>query len=109
MIALIEDHREQIAAVCRQYGVERLEVFGSAATGAFDAATSDIDFIAKSGAHNTLNLFERYFGLMEDLERLLKRPIDLLTDQPFHNPYFAQSVEKSRQTIYDSQRKEIPV
>jgi predicted nucleotidyltransferase len=46
MIDLIEHQHEAIAALCRQYGVLRLDLFGSAATGAFDPATSDLDFIA---------------------------------------------------------------
>ena len=36
MLDLIEQHREQITALCRQYDVKRLELFGSAARGDFD-------------------------------------------------------------------------
>jgi len=31
MLKEIESHREQIAGLCRRYGVKRLELFGSAA------------------------------------------------------------------------------
>ena len=109
MIALIEQNPEQIAALCRQYGVARLEVFGSAATGAFNFNTSDIDLIVRFGAHERLNLFERYFGFVEDLERLFKHPIDLLTDQRFHNPYFAQSVAESRHLVYEQSNDKVSV
>ena len=38
--------REAITALCREYGVARLEVFGSAARGSdFDPARSDADFL----------------------------------------------------------------
>jgi uncharacterized protein len=47
MISLIEDHLEEIVALCREYGVARLEVFGSAATGAFDPGRSDVDFLVE--------------------------------------------------------------
>ena len=47
MIALIEDNREAIVALCEQYGVQRLAVFGSAAKGTFDPATSDLDFVVE--------------------------------------------------------------
>ena len=47
MIALIEKHRDQIAALCRQYGVRRLELFGSAARGDFNANSSDVDFFLR--------------------------------------------------------------
>ncbi len=49
MIALIEDNREAIAELCRQFGVRRLAVFGSAAKGTFDPATSDVDFLVDLG------------------------------------------------------------
>ena len=37
--------RDAIAALCRAHGVSRLQLFGSAATGGFDADRSDYDFI----------------------------------------------------------------
>lgn len=36
MIPIIADHLPEIRALCREYGVARLELFGSAATDAFD-------------------------------------------------------------------------
>lgn len=33
MIALLENKRDEIAALCRQYRIKRLDIFGSAATG----------------------------------------------------------------------------
>lgn len=45
MIAAIEQNLDAIHALCREYGVARLEVFGSAATGELDPNQSDIDFL----------------------------------------------------------------
>jgi hypothetical protein len=36
MIPLIEQHQTAIADLCREFGVAKLEHFGSAANGAFD-------------------------------------------------------------------------
>jgi len=44
------EHRDAIARVCREHGVERLEAFGSAADGRFDPARSDFDFIVTFSA-----------------------------------------------------------
>jgi uncharacterized protein len=45
MLPLIAERRADIAALCRQHGVRRLAVFGSAARGTdFDQARSDLDF-----------------------------------------------------------------
>jgi Nucleotidyltransferase domain len=44
--AEIKEKRDALAALCRRYGVARLEVFGSAARDAeFDASRSDVDFL----------------------------------------------------------------
>jgi predicted nucleotidyltransferase len=53
MHALIDRHLSEIAALCRRYGVRRLEVFGSAARGIdFDPATSDADFLVEFNAES---------------------------------------------------------
>ena len=45
MIALIEQNRDALARLCRQFRVERLELFGSAAKGTFQPDSSDVDFL----------------------------------------------------------------
>ena len=46
MIKVIEDHRENLRDLCRQFAVKRLEAFGSAvAEAAFDPARSDVDVV----------------------------------------------------------------
>jgi hypothetical protein len=46
MIDEIERHLKAIRSLCQRYGVRRLDLIASAATGGFDPATSDLDFIA---------------------------------------------------------------
>jgi predicted nucleotidyltransferase len=98
---IIEEHREGIIALCREFGVAKLEVFGSAATGAFDPASSDIDFLVTYPPGYD---FGPWLGRLQELEErladLLKRPVDLVMAKPFRNPYFAKSVEESRRPIY---------
>lgn len=108
MITLIEAHREQIIELCRRYGVARLDVFGSAATDRFAPAHSDLDFIVRFADPDTPGSARRFVAVAEALEQLLGRPVDLLADQPFANPYFAQSVAATRQTIYDQSDEKIP-
>ena len=48
MQAVIDEKRDALAAICRRYGVSRLEVFGSAARGLdFDPKRSDFDFLVE--------------------------------------------------------------
>jgi uncharacterized protein len=98
---LIEQHRDAIRALCQQYGVRRLDLFGSAATGAFDPATSDLDFVATFANTRSPGYADRYLGFAEALQALFGRSVDIITERSIRNPYFRQAVEASRQPIYD--------
>lgn len=99
MIDLLERHREEITALCRKYGVCKLELFGSAARGDFDSTDSDVDFFFEFDA-NPSALADRFFGLLEDLEQLLGRKVDLVSSRDVHNPYFLQVANQYRITLY---------
>ena len=103
MIDLIEAHRAEVDALCRQYGVLRLDLFGSAATGNFDPSTSDLDFVATFADTRKPGYADRYLSFAEALEALFERPVDVVTERSIRNPYFRQSVEASRQLVYDEQ------
>jgi predicted nucleotidyltransferase len=95
------DHRDELVALCRSYGVARLEVFGSAADGRFDPARSDFDFIVRLAPRADESLARRYLGLIEALESLLGRRVDVLIDGPITNPYLRQAVNASRCMLHD--------
>ena len=94
------DHRDEIARLCIAHGVERLEVFGSAAEGRFDPQRSDFDFIVTFGPTAREAISDHYFALADELEALLGRKVDLLTDQPIRNPYMRRAVDASRRDLY---------
>jgi len=100
MPTLIDPQLAQVSALCRRYGVRKLELFGSGTTGAFDPQTSDLDFLIDFDPDRNENLFHRYFGLNEDLEALFGRKVDLVMIGTLRNPYFIDSVNKTRQTVY---------
>lgn len=99
MIALIADKREEIAALCKRFGIRRLEIFGSAATGEFDPASSDLDFLVDLGGYER-GVAKRYFRFAEALEDALGHDVDLITEDSITNPYFKQSVNLSRELVY---------
>lgn len=99
MKAAIDLHAEELAALCRRFAVRRLELFGSAATGAFNAQRSDLDFIVEFGA-DTSSLFDDYFRLKSALESLYGRPVDLVMAGAMRNPYFIKSVNETRRLLY---------
>ncbi len=105
MMALIRDKQHEIAVLCKAFGVRRLELFGSAATGAFDAARSDLDFIVDLGTYER-GIAKRYFAFCERLERLFERPVDVITVRQIGNPYFRAEVNATKELIYDAERGE---
>lgn len=101
MIALIEDHQKELEELCRRYGVARLEVFGSASTGDFDPARSDVDFLVEFLPDHDLGPWlAEYFALRGQLEKLLGRPVDLVMPGAMRNPYFIREVNRSRHLLY---------
>ena len=103
MIALIEQHRPEVAGLCSRFGVQSLEVFGVAADGAFDPAHSHIDFLVEFLPDDVGSLFDSYFGLQEALEQLFARKIDLVTSSALENPDVIAVVNQSRQIVYQHQ------
>jgi len=100
MLKSLDAKRAEIAALCRRFHVRRLEVFGSAASGGFDPARSDVDFLVEfDGDPRALSL-ATYFGLKEALEALLGRPVDLVEANAVDNPYLRASIERARQPLF---------
>jgi predicted nucleotidyltransferase len=101
MHALIEQHRDAIADICRRFGVRRLEVFGSAARATdFHPDTSDADFLVEFVPGNGLPFLHRFFGLEAALSQLLGRPIDLVEPGAVRNPYIRASIDRAREVVY---------
>jgi uncharacterized protein len=90
----------EIEDLCRELGVRRLELFGSAVSGSFDVATSDVDILVDFEIRDDFDHFGTYFALKEGLERILARPVDLVVNTSIRNPYFRQQVMDTKETLY---------
>ena len=101
MIEFINQHHDAIRALCQTYGVRRLDLFGSDATGAFDPATSDLDFVATFADAQAPNYAEQFLDFAEALEVLFGRPVDLVIDRSIRNPAFRRAVDATREPLYD--------
>jgi len=108
MIALVERHRAELAALCRRHRVQRLDLFGSAARGTFHKDTSDLDFIVLFEGAGERGYATRYYDFAEALETLFARRVDLLTERMIGNPYFRQEVQQTRETIYEQGSEKTP-
>jgi len=97
---MLREHTAELGALCRQFHVRRLDLFGSAATGAFDPGRSDLDFLVAFEPVEATAYAEAYFGLREGLISLFGRPVDLVTDASLANPFFRNRVLAERQPLF---------
>jgi hypothetical protein len=97
---IIRQNLNEIIRICTHRKVRRLAVFGSATDNRFDQNTSDLDLLVEFEKMQPSEHAEQYFGLAEDLERLLNRPVDLVEPGPIRNPYFRKSLEETQVVIY---------
>jgi len=100
MLRDIELRQAELAALCRRFRVRHLEVFGSAATGQPRGDESDVDFLVEFDVHGSAGYADLYFGLLESLEALFGRHVDLVVASAITNPYFQETVERSRTLLY---------
>ena len=100
MIPLVAERSEEIAELCRRHQVQRLDLFGSAASGDFDPESSDLDFLVTFLPEANATYVGVYHRLYTDLGELFDRPVDLVIETDFSNPYFRKAIEQSRTSIY---------
>jgi len=100
VVVEIETRRTELEALCRRYHVRCLELFGSAATGRARPGAGDLDFLVEFEPQPTGGYADNYFDLLDALERLFGRPVDLVVGSAIKNPYFLESVEKTKALLY---------
>lgn len=92
----------RLEEICRRHGVERLELFGSFASGGA-GSSSDIDLLVtfNPDAKKGLDFVELSF----ELEKLFGRSIDLLTRSSVErspNKYFRRYALENSKSIYEA-------
>ena len=102
MPAIVTTYLPQIEALCRENGIRRLDLFGSGATGAFDAGHSDLDFLVDLGEYDR-TVGRRYLRLVSSLVRIFGRDIDVVTIRGVtKNPEFLAEIQRTRRTLYEA-------
>ena len=101
MIREVEEQAKTIEKLCRRFHVRRLELFGSAASGGgFDPRSSDLDFLVEFDDLKPNEYADAYFGLLEELQRIFRRNVDLVVSRSIKNPYLLESIRQSRTLLY---------
>lgn len=100
MQPLIELNMSKLQALMEQNQVERAYLFGSVCTDKFNSE-SDVDVLIKFKDGLDFGVYtDNYFSLIENIEKLLGRKVDLLTERSLSNPYFIEEINETKQQIY---------
>jgi uncharacterized protein len=99
MISLVAQKKNEVSALCQQFKVRRLDLFGSAAGENFSDA-SDLDFVVSFTEEEPREYTRCYFSLVAALEKLFLRHVDLVTERSIRNTYFREEIELTRQPVY---------
>ena len=102
MIPNMVERADELNRLCHHYGVQRLDLFGSASTGEYCQDESDLDFLVEFQPKALASYADAYFGLLQALQQLFGRPVDLVVESAIKNPYFRQSVEQTRTPVYEA-------
>jgi uncharacterized protein len=81
--AQLSAKRTDILAIAQKYGATNLRIFGSVARGE-ERPDSDIDFLIDQ--NREWGLLE-HIGMIQDLEDLLDRKVDLATPDALHSAF----------------------
>lgn len=98
-MGFLESYKEQIQRLCKNHKVKTLYSFGSVNTTKF-AKDSDVDLMVDFDTNDPLEYTTQYFDLKFELEKILKRPIDLLENKAIKNPFLRENIDKSKILIY---------
>lgn len=98
-----------LTQLCKKYYVQKLELFGSAATERFDPDRSDLDFLVTFEDVSQARTFNCFFDFKDELHSLFNRRVDLIEESAIKNPYLLQSIKHSpKELIYAAQGEKLP-
>lgn len=101
MIQLIENNKKELQEICKRHHVSRLFLFGSAAKGNFDPVKSDLDMAVEfTDDIEPVDYAKNYFSLLEALENLFDKKVELLSLKALKNVIMIEEIENSKVQLY---------
>ena len=100
MTISVEEQKDEIAAACREYGIERLFIFGSAIRDDFRPGDSDIDLLVEFGPIEVTKKFHTYLDAREAFRRIFQADVDLVMRGAVKNKVIAKEIDRTKKLIY---------
>ena len=90
--------RKKIAEFCKRWNITEFSVFGSALRDDF-RPDSDVDVLVSIDPRTHIGLFE-IAQMQIELEKMFKRPVDLVEKEGLRNPYRRSEILRTTQIVY---------
>jgi uncharacterized protein len=101
------ERKGEIKALCLSHKVKHLYFFVAEVTGKVDEIISDFDFVVEIYEKDPVERKITILSLLDELENLFQRKLDLLTDSSIKNPSLRKSINASKVLIYDGLSEKI--
>ncbi len=90
----------ELIGLCKKHKVKSISLFGSAARNSMKEG-SDIDFLVEFSENiDVLDYADNYFSLLEGLEDIFERRIDLVSVKSLKNPILKEEINRSKVDLY---------
>ena len=103
---ILNQYIEQIRKLCEINKVRTLFAFGSVTTDKF-TSDSDIDLVVDIDDNEPISYSDKYFNLKFQLEKILKRQIDLLEQKAIRNRFLKSEIDQTKILIYGKGSKNL--
>ena len=90
--------RKEIEEFCKRWSITEFSVFGSVLRDDF-RPDSDIDVLVTIDPKARIGLFE-LIDMKLELEKMFKRPVDLVEKEGLRNPYRRQEILRTAEVVY---------
>lgn len=102
MQKILENQLHELKKICEALKVKRLYAIGSAVKDNF-RDDSDLDFLLSFDDNISIEEYtNNYFTLHYKLREIFKREIDIITERTLSNPYLIDSINETKQLIYEA-------
>jgi predicted nucleotidyltransferase len=97
--AKIEIPLDRIRDFCMRWKIVEFALFGSVLRDDF-RPDSDVDVLVTFGAEATWSYWDGWFEMIEELEAMFGRKVDLVTKRSLKNPFRRHEILKTHQVVY---------
>jgi len=104
-------YEKALERLIEKYPIKKLYLFGSVLSSLFNPLKSDIDILVEFEEEHLKpeEIGSILLDFSWEIEQILGRKVDVIRNRTFKNPYFEQSLNRTKKLIYERERTKILV